>query len=150
MTLEEAKRMGTDIIAGRDRAGWLVRDRVIETLLRALGEPSDADREAAAWCRYKEDYEAKMADLAVDAEMAQACRELSARYRRAAEALSRSPAAIRRAAIEEAAAYHDKQAARWYARAKEVVGGMRGVALTTADQHETDAKAIRALDGGAL
>jgi hypothetical protein len=139
MTLEEAKRMGTDIIAGRDRAGWLVRDRVIETLLRALGEPSDADREAAAWCRYKEDYEAKMADLAVDAEMAQACRELSARYRRAAEALLRSPAAIRRAAIDECAVLVEESDSVRYRDGSD--NGPGTVAAL--------AKAIRALDGGA-
>lgn len=133
MTLEDAKRIARETaIVRRATAGLYAGQEAdaIETLLSALGEPTPEDREAAEWMREQaatQDWHvARVASRA-----AKRARELrAARYRRAADALERSPAAIRRAAFEEAAKVVD-----------------RYVGLS--DEAEHIAHAIRALDGGA-
>lgn len=129
--LEEAKTRVRDLIDTNGIGGRGTEllsahgTDALETLLRALGEPSDEDREAAGWFRA----EANRADETAQLTGVHSYTARAARYRRAAEALLRSPAAIRRAAFEEAA---------------KVVTGYAGLS----DEAEHIAKAIRALAEG--
>ena len=143
MTIEEAKAVAQGLLddlrgdvgnvanggrAATREAGTTLpegerRIEAVETLLRALGEPTPEDREAAGW------HARQAGDPPSD--------EAYAMYRRAAEALLRSPAAIRRAAFEEAAQVCSTEAADC------LTPEGRAACLNLAGQ-------IRALDGGAL
>jgi len=141
MTLEEAKAIEADMKPGHH----IVDDGLAEAFrwaLAALGEPTPEDREAAGWFRREAE---RMEEVVRDAGDQYAFTGLdydvtAARYRRAADALSRSPAAIRWAALGEAAT------AAW-SRADSYVGG---TSRTTAVDVASAIDAIRALDGGAL
>ena len=74
----------------QDELTSALRANARDLLDAALGEPTPEDREAAAW-------------FAEQTERLSPTGQVIVRYRRAAEALERSPAAIRRAAIEDAA-----------------------------------------------
>ena len=137
MTLDEAKKIATD--PTRFSLHTVV-GHALTVLAAALGEPSDADREAAAWhtaeaCRNRNDGFGRRMRM----------------HDRAAAALLRSPAAIRRAALEEAATELRHMQLQYEALARTdqqsiVPGGYSFLARVVGDTIVR----VRALDGGAL
>lgn len=147
MTLEEAKKVATDPL-GRYTVTTVID--AARVLAAALGEPSPEDREAAGHFRRLADVLAQSIPFTGSDPVMQAHAEeqhrrdmlRAARYRRAAEALSRSPAAIRRAVLNEAESAVEACERHNHEPAERDPNGRviyRDEAL----------KAIRALDGGA-
>lgn len=132
MRLEEAKQVLTDaLLSGATAIALTAREEeAAQVVLIALGTPTPEDREAAHLFRIQAKNEAECGET-----------KRAARYRRAADALERSPAAIRRAALEEAARAVEHTLV---VQNKHYPAADDGSATLTAA-----AKAIRALDGGA-